>query len=498
MHDHIRELHEYLQSDDLGVVEDAALELAKITWKEPERIQPTVDRLQEVVRTDSGNAPGKALSALARYGSKVDRSAVETVQNEVSELLEDSRFNQQNALIAATVLGDSQFADQAQKLTHSGDTDTAAAATLTYVRVTDSDLEWLPIRQKHVRTLVSGGTSVLRDEEPEYVLYLMDPRCGESGQGVSARDKLLHLDQKPPNFASMAPQFINEYPDQAVSSLHISILSHMAERHSQTVIDTLEEPVEKVRAASGQKLRQYLSTMANIAEDIPDAIDEGIVEIAREVVADGDRKLTVQAIRLLGAVGDAESRELIEDRMEGGHNKVRSAEMDAFELLPEDSEIFGVGVESGSFTDTGDANEDESKGDADQIVDTSLMERGDLTEVRKRAEDAARENPVREHVTLTSSQYYRSTPVKEYAKARANGMCECCVEPAPFKDKEGEPYLEVHHVDELGDGGADRPDRVVAVCPTCHMRIHYGADGEEMNARLQKKLESGHSDAGAK
>jgi len=62
--------------------------------------------------------------------------------------------------------------------------------------------------------------------------------------------------------------------------------------------------------------------MANIAEDVPDTIDEGVVEIARKVVTNGDRKPAVQAIRLSGAVEDVESRELIEDRMEGGHNNL--------------------------------------------------------------------------------------------------------------------------------------------------------------------------------
>jgi hypothetical protein len=45
--------------------------------------------------------------------------------------------------------------------------------------------------------------------------------------------------------------------------------------------------------------------------------------------------------------------------------------------------------------------------------------------------------------------------IKEYAKERANGVCERCGEPALSDDEDGEPYLEVHHVDELGEGGAD-------------------------------------------
>lgn len=66
MDDHIRELYEGLQLDDQGTIEDAAVELAKITWKEPKRIQPTVERLQEVVRDSSGSTPGKALSLASR------------------------------------------------------------------------------------------------------------------------------------------------------------------------------------------------------------------------------------------------------------------------------------------------------------------------------------------------------------------------------------------------------------------------------------------------
>lgn len=492
----ICELYEDLRSDNQGIVENAAVELAKLAQEEPKRIQPTIERLQEVVRDGSNYAPGKALSALARYGSKVDRSAVDVVKNEISDLLVDNWFNQQNALIAATVLDNSQFSDQAKKLTHVDNTSTAAAATLTYVRVTDSDLDWLPVRQKHTRQLISGGTDILQKKNPEYLLYLMDARCGESGQSVSARDKLLSWEEKSSDFASTVSQFINEYPDKAVSSLHISILSHVAESHPQTVIRTLEKPFEKVQDANGSKLHQYLWTMANIAEGVPDTISEEVIRIARRVVVDGDEKPAVQAIRLLGAVEDTKSRRLIENRMERGNKKVRSAALDVLESFHRDSEKSNTVAESDSIYKHNDTDQNELVNTLGQPIDAPLEERGDLTELRKRAEDAARKNPVREQVTSISSQYYRSNRIKEYAKARANGICECCGEPAPFNDENGEPYLEVHHVDELGEGGSDHPDRVAAVCPTCHRHIHYGSGGGELNSVLQEKLESGLSDIG--
>ena len=78
--------------------------------------------------------------------------------------------------------------------------------------------------------------------------------------------------------------------------------------------------------------------------------------------------------------------------------------------------------------------------------------------------------------------------IKNYARARASGVCEGCEDHAPFTDRNGLPYLEVHHVHRLADGGPDRPDSVVAICPNCHRRIHYGADGGDYNASLISKL----------
>lgn len=107
-------------------------------------------------------------------------------------------------------------------------------------------------------------------------------------------------------------------------------------------------------------------------------------------------------------------------------------------------------------------------------------------ELRERAEGAARESPTQ--TTRETTQYSRSSLIKEYARRRAAGVCEACQEPAPFETKTGEPYLEVHHLEELSDEGPDGPDKVAAICPNCHQRIHYGADGNEYNQRLADSL----------
>ena len=71
------------------------------------------------------------------------------------------------------------------------------------------------------------------------------------------------------------------------------------------------------------------------------------------------------------------------------------------------------------------------------------------------------------------NSYNRDRHVSEYAKCRAKGFCQLCGNPAPFKDKNGRPYLETHHIIRLADGGADSIENVVGLCPNCHRKMHY-------------------------
>ena len=85
--------------------------------------------------------------------------------------------------------------------------------------------------------------------------------------------------------------------------------------------------------------------------------------------------------------------------------------------------------------------------------------------------------------------YERSRDVRIYVLARANGECKGCnTPPAPFVRSDGTPYLEPHHLRRLSDGGPDHPAHVIALCPTCHRRVHAGADGETYNANLKTAM----------
>jgi 5-methylcytosine-specific restriction protein A len=90
--------------------------------------------------------------------------------------------------------------------------------------------------------------------------------------------------------------------------------------------------------------------------------------------------------------------------------------------------------------------------------------------------------------TIQVRLYNRSEAVKRYAQERAGGFCECCDNPAPFQNKNNKPYLEVHHLNRLSDGGPDSPAGVAAICPTCHRNIHNGIDGAKFNQQLTKKI----------
>lgn len=79
--------------------------------------------------------------------------------------------------------------------------------------------------------------------------------------------------------------------------------------------------------------------------------------------------------------------------------------------------------------------------------------------------------------------YDRETSVRSWVLRAAKGRCECCRKKAPFRTAEG-PYLEVHHVREIANGGSDTPSNTVAICPNCHRELHFGVDREDVKIRL--------------
>lgn len=97
-------------------------------------------------------------------------------------------------------------------------------------------------------------------------------------------------------------------------------------------------------------------------------------------------------------------------------------------------------------------------------------------------------NLVPKSQTTSASSYVRDPEVKAWVLESAKGICECCASPAPFVAVSGEPFLEVHHVRQLSDGGSDTVQNAVAICPNCHRALHYAVNRSELINGLYQRI----------
>jgi 5-methylcytosine-specific restriction protein A len=136
-----------------------------------------------------------------------------------------------------------------------------------------------------------------------------------------------------------------------------------------------------------------------------------------------------------------------------------------FQLVPHDQLVY---------------DEEEGNDEVEGISDD------DLTQLRAAALETP--EPNRTPAEGRRKIWKRSRAVRKYALLRARGTCEGCATPAPFMRIDGTAYLEPHHTRRISDSGPDHPRWVIALCPTCHRRVHYGADGHEYNEQLEATL----------
>lgn len=94
--------------------------------------------------------------------------------------------------------------------------------------------------------------------------------------------------------------------------------------------------------------------------------------------------------------------------------------------------------------------------------------------------------PGKTHSQVTD--FDRDPKVKAWVLKEAAGKCECCGSDAPFTTAEGGPFLEVHHLRRLADGGSDTVENTVALCPNCHREMHYGINKSSMVSSMYNKL----------
>jgi 5-methylcytosine-specific restriction endonuclease McrA len=141
-------------------------------------------------------------------------------------------------------------------------------------------------------------------------------------------------------------------------------------------------------------------------------------------------------------------------------------------------------VERGVAPDQGAAHEPEL---LDQLV--SILEQQDNTSLESRVRRSRLDSSVERRrrleqapklairVTETVTVFQRNADVVAEVLSRARGICELCRENAPFcRLSDRTPYLEVHHCIPLAAGGEDTVENAIALCPTCHRKLHYGLE----------------------
>ena len=119
--------------------------------------------------------------------------------------------------------------------------------------------------------------------------------------------------------------------------------------------------------------------------------------------------------------------------------------------------------------------DEEVESQFDQAVRKSMLV---SSEERRARLEAAERFPKRYQVL--SQGFARNPDVVAAVLARARGACERCGSPAPFiRERDGTPYLEVHHTVWLAKGGQDTVDNAIALCPNCHRELHFGRELQE-------------------
>lgn len=97
----------------------------------------------------------------------------------------------------------------------------------------------------------------------------------------------------------------------------------------------------------------------------------------------------------------------------------------------------------------------------------------DGDEARRRRLDVAPVYP--EAVLVATRVFRRNADVIAEVLVQAAGVCQGCGREAPFRRLDGTPYLEVHHLTPLAQGGPDTVANAIALCPNCHRERHYGS-----------------------
>lgn len=96
-------------------------------------------------------------------------------------------------------------------------------------------------------------------------------------------------------------------------------------------------------------------------------------------------------------------------------------------------------------------------------------------------------NAYKDPVLVERWERERSAKVRQLVMLRSKGLCEWCGKPG-FLRRDGQVYLESHHIVQLSEGGADHVSNVIALCPNDHRMAHYGEHMETMALQMSARV----------
>jgi len=516
------EILEGLRSTSSDDKYQAAIDLCTNSVSE-DVARSAIPELKDALSSGNPEVQGSAASAISDIVVNHEIS-VQGIENELVEIIdEDDKYSKLNAIMALSVLNVESSTDKLEQvLTKSRDDQQLWSLTRLALHMLSSDSS-AAIEYRHLRMIVAHGIHILVENirgqgiagVPDDLIVaalLLDDSLDKQKQQM-LKDVLLDAAKtQPEHLHDILPLLKEKIVERQHRSAEYAmwVLRNYAKEYPDRVIHLIDDVVAYLEPSQGYEdpgnATGFLSEVVSVA---PSQVGNHREKI--EALKNHDEKYVREhCVRILNSLEDSEgdantnvaSTNLTNDdtgdrsatnRPSGSQSPTSSSsdgmdvgsEVDNDQAPTSSTGRVSVDVENDTLVDISTVNPD-----IPDEVDEELIE------LRKEAEKAASENPERDIESTTQSRYRRASPIGEYAKRRADGICECCEEPAPFRNKNGDPYLESHHVDELGEGGADSPDKVAAICPNCHKRIHHGEDGEILNKYLRQKLEAGLADIG--
>lgn len=151
-------------------------------------------------------------------------------------------------------------------------------------------------------------------------------------------------------------------------------------------------------------------------------------------------------------------------------------------------QLFAAKIQSSSVLNIGLSLQKNGTSDDESII-SEVVKKLTKEAIFEKAKNTPK-NPASKIVTR--NEIIRNRWVVEAALARAEGKCEMpdCTHMLFVRDDDT-PYLEVHHINPLGENGPDCFENAAALCPHCHRRLHYGKEritNRSMLAAYIKKL----------